>query len=313
LNVMGRYQETVLITGASGFIGKNAVEYFCNKYNIVAPIHKELDLLSQRDVQRLFQENEIDYVIHCANTGGNRKCGNVGDVVEKNLAMFFNIAENKQYFKKMIHLGSGAEYDRARMTAKTNEADFGKFIPTDPYGFSKYVISKYVEEEKDKIYCLRLFGVFGRYEDYEYKFISNAIVKNLLHLPITIKQNVFFDWICIDDLLYVLDIVLKSKCISKSYNITTGTVTDLITIANTINELSEFKSKILVENPGLNLEYSGNNRRLLSEVGNFKFKSMQESINVLLHYYRSILSEIDADAIRKDEYAAYCKMALRGT
>jgi nucleoside-diphosphate-sugar epimerase len=313
LNAMDLSEKTVLITGASGFIGKNAREYFHDKCNVVAPLHRELDLLSQGEVQKFFRENEVDYVIHCANIGGNRKCGNIEGVVEKNLAMFFNIAENKQYFEKMIHLGSGAEYNRMRMAARTDEDRLGRSIPTDPYGFSKYVISKYIEEENDKLYCLRLFGVFGRYEDYEYKFISNAIVKNLLHLPITIRQNVHFDWLYVDDLLPIIGAMLNKKCKYKSYNITTGTTTDLITIAKIINKLSDFTSKIIVVNPGLNMEYSGENNRLQNEVEDFKFRSMQDSIMALRHYYKSIFPLIDADAIRKDEYAAYCKIIPGGT
>ena len=310
---MHKTGKTMLITGASGFIGRNAAQYFKGKYEIVAPTHKELDLLSQRDVQSIFQENKIDYVIHCANIGGNRKCGNIENIVEKNLNMFFNIAENKQYFDKMIHLGSGAEYDRKKMVPKIDESKFGESIPSDAYGFSKYVISNYIEEEDDKIYCLRLFGVFGRYEDYEYKFISNAIVKNLLHLPITIMQNVFFDWLYIIDLIHILDKMINKKCRFKSYNITSGNATDLITIANIINEISDFKSDIIVENPGLNREYSGDNRRLLNELGEYRFKSMQESIGELFGHYSSIFREIDVDAIRKDKYAAYCKIIPRGT
>ena len=309
---MGTANKTILITGASGFIGRNALQFFSSNYNIIAPLHKELDLLSQADVQSIFKKNEINYVIHCANIGGNRKCRDVEDIIAKNLIMFFNIAENKQYFEKMIHLGSGAEYDRKIMAPKINESQFGESIPSDPYGFSKYVMSKYIEEEADKIYCLRLFGVFGRYEDYEYKFISNAIVKNLLHLPIIIKQNVFFDWLHIDDLLCILEKMLNNKCIFKSYNISSGNTMDLVTIANIINEISDFKSEIVVENPGLNHEYSGDNRRLLNEIGEYKFQSMWESICALFYYYKSILQKIDADVICNDEYAAYCKIS-RGT
>jgi len=32
---------------------------------------------------------------------------------------------------------------------------------------------------RENMYCLRLFGIFGKYEDYKFKFILNTIVINL--------------------------------------------------------------------------------------------------------------------------------------
>ena len=102
---MSEYQKTLFVTGSKGFIGRNTVEYFKKYYKILAPDHSELDLLYQEDVNKFFKEHKIDYVIHCASVGGNRTKDDGPEVVEKNVRMFFNLAENKEYFKKMIHLG----------------------------------------------------------------------------------------------------------------------------------------------------------------------------------------------------------------
>ncbi len=307
-STMNRSSKTLLITGGSGFIGRNAAEYFSRRYKTLVPTHAELDLLSRSDVRAFFRDNNIDYVIHCANVGGNRKFRHVEDLLKKNLVMFFNIAENDMYFKKMIHLGSGAEYNRDEMPPMVKEDYFGTHLPSDDYGLSKYIMSKYIQCTNN-ICCLRLFGVFGRYEDYEYKFISNSIVKNLLHLPINIRQNVFFSWMYIDDLLQILDHFLTMQPIHKEYNITTGITADLITVANIINEVSDFRSDIIVENPGLNSEYSGDNSRLLLECQGFRFQTMRDSISDLYSFYKSILNEIDFEAVKRDEYAKYCKIS----
>jgi UDP-glucose 4-epimerase len=304
---MTKTRETIFVTGSSGFIGKNIVRYLQNRYEILAPKHKELDLLAQADVNKLFEDNDIDYVIHCANIGGSRKYRDVKGILDKNLRMFFNLAENDHHFRMMIHLGSGAEYNKDCALPGVTEEHFGKRIPVDEYGFAKYVMSKYIEKSQ-KIYCLRLFGVFGRYEDYEFKFISNAIVKNLLHMPINIRQNVFFDWLYIDDLLCILDYFLSNKPSYKSYNITTGITSDLISICKIINRLSGFESDIIVENKGLNLEYSGNNGRLVKEIPDFHFKSMEESIKDLMDYYKQIIPDVGVESVMEDKYAAYCKI-----
>jgi GDP-L-fucose synthase len=299
--------KTILITGSSGFIGKNIVCHLKDKYTLLTPTHKDLDLLLQSDVNHYFALYDIDTVIHCANFGGTRKIQAKGDVLDKNLRIFFNIAENKDHFVKLIHLGSGAEYNKSRALQNISENEFGENIPLDEYGFSKYIISKYIEKTEN-MYCLRLFGIFGKYEDYDFKFISNAIVKNLLHMPITIRQNANFSWIYIDDFLNILDYFLTHTPKKSIYNITPPSTTDLISIAHLINSHSDFKSEICVENKGFNLEYSGNNAQLMKEIGDVTFTPMNSAIKDLIEYYKTILPTIDPEIIRRDPYATYCKI-----
>ena len=301
--------KTILITGSSGYIGKNIVQSLRPQFTLLTPSHKELDLLSQSEVHQFFLRNDIDLVIHCANFGGTRKTLETGGVIEKNTRMFFNLAENQDHYTRLINLGSGAEYNKNRNLEKVIETEFGKEIPYDEYGFSKYIISKYIEKAENMC-CLRLFGIFGKYEDYEFKFISNAIVKNLLHLPITVRQNVNFSWLYIDDFLEILEYFLTHDPKYSTYNLTPSSPTDLVSIAQLINSLSDFKSEICVENDGLNLEYSGDNTRLIEEVGDFPFTPMKSSIKNLIEYYSSILPAIDPEIIRKDSLAAYCKINL---
>jgi UDP-glucose 4-epimerase len=304
---MSGKKETIFITGSNGFIGKNALEFFQTNYNILSPNHSELELLNQEDVNNFFETHKIDYVIHCASVGGNRKQDDSPDVIEKNVRMFFNLSENNKHYKKMIHLGSGAEYSKGNMPPNVKESEIGNFIPNDYYGFSKYIISKYIENSEN-IYCLRLFGVFGPYEDYTYKFISNSILKNFQHLPITIMQNVYFDWLYIDDLMSIINYFLTNNPTENIYNITTGATTDILSIAKIINKISDFKSEIKVVNPGLNYEYSGNNQKLITEIEEYDFIDMTTAIKKLMDYYRSKMDEIDLEIIEKDPYASKCKL-----
>lgn len=299
--------KTLLITGSSGFIGKNMAEYFREKYHVLKPTHKELDLLSQEDVDSYFKENQVNLVIHAANVGGNRTAQDGPGVVEKNLRMFVNISRNSEHYGKMIHLGSGAEYSREKMPPLVSETDFKKHIPHDYYGFSKYLISKYIEKS-DNIYCLRLFGVFGSGEDYRYKFISNSVVKNLLEMPIKIMQNVYFDWLYMEDLLHITQYFLENDATHNIFNVTTGKPMDILTIARKINELSHFQSDITVVNPGLNREYSGSNQKLMDEIGYYKFMNMDASLKKLREYYEQIYDTLDLETVQKDPYASRCKI-----
>jgi GDP-L-fucose synthase len=305
-------KPTVLVTGGSGFIGRNIRLRLGADYEVIAPSHRELDLLSQDPVDRFFREQEVDYVIHCANVGGNRKEPDARDVVGRNLRMFFNLARNCDRFSRMIHFGSGAEYDKSRPLVRVAEEEFGRRIPGDEYGFSKYAISRCIGRS-DNICCLRLFGVFGPGEDYEYKFISNAIVKNLAGMPIRIMQNVYFDWLYVDDLAGVVRHFLEREPAHRFYNVTTGRTTDLLSIARAINDLAGMPSEITVANEGLNLEYSGDNSRLLGELPGYRFTSMRDAIGALIEYYRGRLDSMDLDAIRRDAYAGRCAVNKGGS
>ncbi|MDD4937793.1 MAG: NAD(P)-dependent oxidoreductase [Candidatus Shapirobacteria bacterium] len=284
---MGGLKKNVLITGANGFIGKNFSEQLKDKYNLLTPSRSELDLLNEVKVDNFFQKNNIDVVVHAAVVGGSRKEEQIDLALSQNLRMFFNILKNKKYFKKMIYLGSGAEYNKIKPIIEVKETDFGKTIPSDEYGFFKYICSKYIEEQ-DNIISLRIFGMFGKYEDYRYRFISNAICQNLSGSPITINQNVFFDYVFIDDFVKIVDYFIDNDVKHKFYNIGTGKKIDLVTIANLINEVADKKSKIIVKNKGLNNEYTCNNERLMSELDNFEFNDIRNSIKSLYNWYRNV-------------------------
>ncbi len=300
----------VLITGARGFIGRNLVEFLGREkesYSLFSPYHKELDLTDEGKVADYVKRNGIDIIIHCANVGGSRKTGyDAGktDVISTNLKMFFNLVNSMERVQRMIFLGSGAEYDRLHYKPRMKEDLFDKHVPMDDYGFSKYVCSKFIETS-DKIVNLRIFGMFGKYEDHEFKFITNSIVKNLFHLPIVINQNVNFDYIYINDGLGIIKKFVDNKPKHKFYNLTTGKTVDLVTIADKINSISDFRSEVIVRNKGMNVEYSGDNSRLMKEV-KWKFTPIEVALKELFVYYRSILPTIDRKTIETDEFLKYC-------
>lgn len=277
----------VLITGSKGFIGKNLTEQLSDKYKLYTPLHKELNLLDEVIVENYFKKNKFDVVIHCAVVGGSRKSERVENAFYKNTRMFFNIVRNKKYFKKIINLGSGAEYDSSRPLVKVKEIDFDQKVPVDDYGFYKYVCAKYIQEA-DGIVNLRIFGMFGKYENYKLRFISNAICKNIFELPITMKQNVFFDYVYIDDFVKIVDYFINNNPKEKFYNIGRGKKIDLLTIANRINSVSDKKSLIKIKTKGFNKEYTCDNTRLKKEIKDLNFADFDKSLKKLYLWYKSI-------------------------
>lgn len=292
--------KNIFLTGGSGFIGRNILEQLGKKYNFLAPTHQELDLTDARSVENFFMTHYIDIVIYVAKLGGTRKVPNTPEIAEINLRMFFNIVRNEKCFKKMIFLGSGAEYDVSRPLVKVKEEDFDKVVPKDSFGFYKYICSKYIEKAKN-IVNLRLFGIYGKYEDYELRFISNAICKNLFGLPITMRQNVFFEYVYINDFIKILDYFIIHDTEEKFYNIGRGNPIDLLTIAKTVNKIADKKSKIIIKKPDLKNEYTCDNSRLRKEIKNLRFTDFEKTVKDLYSWYESIKPSLSIDSFLVDK------------
>jgi nucleoside-diphosphate-sugar epimerase len=304
----------IFITGSNGFIGSHLKEYLqknYNNYNLFAPSSQELDLTNGFDVDNYITVNKIDIIIHLANRGGSRDVADMKNITEYNLRIFFNIAKHEKNVKKIISFGSGAEYGKHKPIVEAKEEDYLKLQPLDEYGFYKSVTSKYIEK-LDNIVQLRVFGAYGEYENYRFRFISNAIVKNLLKLPIVINKNVFFDYIYVDDLVKMIDWFIHNQAREKIYNVTTGKKIDLVTLANLVNETSNFKSKIIVINEGLNDEYTSNNERVLEEIGDFKFTSHKNAIIKMRNYFRENLDSLDQATIINDRYLKKIETMWKG-
>lgn len=296
----------ILIIGANGFIGKHLHEYWIknSSYELLIPNSKILNIADESSVDSYIDTMKPDVIINCANRGGGRDSGN-GNIVHENLRMFFNIVKHSNKVSKIIHFGSGAEYSKHKPIVDSKEEDADTAMPLDEYGFYKSVCSKFIEKSDNNL-NLRIFGCYGEYENYEFKFISNAIVKNLLHLPITINKNVFFDYIYINDLVKIVDYFLQNDTKYKIYNVTSGKKIDLISLAGLINETADFISEIKVINVGLNHEYTSDNTRLIDEIGEFAFTSHREAIIQMRSYYASILDSIDKEKIETDPYLQLC-------
>lgn len=284
----------ILLTGSSGFIGKNLKEYLEKKYvHVFTPCRKEIDLLQTETVEEYIKKNNFDIIIHTANTNNTRnRLTTSYDSLDGNLHMFFNLERCKNYYGKMYYLGSGAEYDMEHYIPDMKESYFDTYIPKDPYGFSKYIMSKTCEQSSN-IYDLRLFGVYGKYEEWERRFISNAICRALKGMDIVIQKNVCFDYLWVNDLCTIMEWFINNEPEYKHYNVCRGNKIDLYSLACIVREILNIDCNIVVKELGWKPEYTGNNERLLNEIGEFNFTGYRESIKELCDFYRNNINFID--------------------
>ncbi len=279
--------KNVLLTGTGGFVGSALQLHFQGKYNILAPRSSQLNLTDFEEVRKYFSQNEIDFVVHCANKGGARGVLDDRSVVEDNLKMFHNL-KNCLGKKRMITFGSGAQYEKARPLKKVSEKSLGELIPQDPYGYSKYLQAQEVLKT-DNVLCLNIFGSYGKGEKNN-RFPSDAITKNIQSEPIVINQNVVFDYLYIEDLCKIVEYFVENKPKERIINITPTQSISLLEIAQIVNEISDFESEIVIKNSELNNEYTGDNSILLKEIEGFEFTSYKEGLKVLFEYLKGVKS-----------------------
>ncbi len=279
--------KNILLTGSGGFIGSHIKKVLSKNFNLFAPRSFQLNLLDKEAVKKYADENNIEYIIHSASCGVRiTPDATIADVAKPNIKMFENLAELTSKDCPMITIGSGAEYDKSRALCKIKESDFGKSVPKDPYGYSKYLISKMIEE-RDNILNLRLFGIYGLGED-KSRVTSCIVNSNIAKEPIVLNQNVKFDFLYIEDFCKIIEYFINNFTEEKFVNVTPTESIEIVDLAKIVNDFSDFKSEIIIKNPGMNREYTGDNSKLLNLIKDFKFTSYEDGI---FYFYESIKRE----------------------
>lgn len=292
---MSEGKKKILITGSTGFIGRNVKEYLEKNpvYRVYAPASRELDCIDEKAVQEYLEENQFDYVLHFASYGNESdEKKDATKILEYNLRMFLNFRKCSRFYGKMYYCGSGAEYDKRYDIVNVKETDIGRTIPTDQYGLMKYTVGQMIEAAEN-IYNFRLFGIFGKYEYYPSKFVSNICCKSLKRLPFSIRQNVYFDYLWVGDFCKMLEFFLSHKPKYHSYNMVAGDKISLREICDIVNKISFEELPVYICRDGLGREYTASNERFLEEWPDFVYTTKETAVQELYNWYKSREDMID--------------------
>jgi GDP-L-fucose synthase len=136
------------------------------------------------------------------------------------------------------------------------------------------------------------------------RFISNACCRALKGLPIALRQDVRFDYLYVKDLVNITRWFIENSPRQKTFNVCTGHPVALTEIAALVADasaqVSGRKTEVSVMNQGLGPEYSGDNSRMLAEMGGYRFWDLQDAIRDLYAWYERD-GAIDIEALRFDE------------
>jgi len=262
-------KETVLLTGAAGFIGAATAKYLLKKnFKVVVVVRKEsdlwriqsikkditvvrADLTNFKQVDKLFVKFKPKYVIHLATHGVYaREKGDRDRIILGNYQMTYNLLEAASALgtvQKFINSGSVFEYGSQYGRVKETDIDITDVI--NDYSATKFATTALASSYYDKlsIITLRYFTAYGPCED-ESRFIRKAITNAIGNEQIEIAPNVIRDFIFVDDIADGIYKSLSAPTKSEVINIGSGEKHTLEQVATLIVKQTNSKSKIILNN-----------------------------------------------------------------
>lgn len=277
--------KNILLTGGTGFIGRNILKLLSDKYKITAPNRTELNIINQTSVDNYLKDKKFDIILHCAIlTPGRNPNDKEEDILDYTMRGLLNLKNHENEFEKIIYIGSGAEFDKSQDIIQANEFDLGKSVPKDAYGYAKYILTQIARNSKN-IYNLRIFGCYGE-EEQERRFIRSAITDCLNNNSITIRQDCLFSYVFVNDLIKAISEIIDKDCNFHDYNICNTNSYKLSELAKIISDEMNNKNGIIIQNSNLNKEYTGNNSRFINEFKKFRFTNIKDGIKQEINWLK---------------------------
>ena len=282
--------KKVLVTGCAGFIGSNLVKSLINKNYIVTGVDnfrtgqkkfiknflnnknfkfKKIDLLSKKDLKRLFKE-KFDIIFHFAANADVRK-GYLNPLndLKYNTIMTSKLLEEcrKNKINKFVFCSTGSIYGETRVVPTPENVNFP--IQTSMYGASKLacegLIQAYSEAYGLKSYIYRFVSILGpNYSHGHVIDFYNKLNKNKNILQVLGDGNQRKSYLHVNDCINAILLTVKKE--KKKINIFNLGTNETITVKDSIKIIC----KNLNANPEIN--FSGGKRGWIGDVPHIHLK-----------------------------------------
>ena len=256
-----KIMSTVLITGASGFIGANLVRNLINtKDQIHILIRKQsnlwrlnniisecnvhfVDISKIDEVRNMISKVKPEIVYHCATFGVYPNQKDASKMEQTNVTGTLNLLtslhENSE-LERLVNLGSVSEYGSKSNSIKETDPT----QPFDPYSVTKVSQTKLVEEyshqKKLPAVTLRIFTPYGIFEE-PGRLISDLMVATVKKKPLKIRSRKSKrDFVYIDDVTSALIKASNKPGIEgEIFNIGSGSATSVEDLVNLVCKITD--------------------------------------------------------------------------
>ncbi len=304
----------IIITGASGFIGKATTLYFLKNQKLPLVL-VDFFKLNEEKLKKChfvytddlfdfldFKKDQISLIIHL---------GAITDTTEKNsnLLIKYNLSYSKiiwskcvQYSIPLIYASSAATYGNGKLGFLDEHKKVNLFKPLNLYAHSKHDFDKYILSEKNTPpmwFGLKFFNVFGFDESKKGK-MSSIIFQSFHQILRTNKMQLFKsndptikdgdqcrDFIYIDDVLDVIFFLYTNKIESGIYNVGTGEVTTFNELINHVfSSINKNKLIEYIEMPSsLRNQYQNYTRADINKLRSVGYKKEFTNIKKSVSHY----------------------------
>ena len=293
--------KSIMILGASGFVGKN-LSCILSKYFKIINSYREgvfsldeyvfFDLNEQSTWENILKR-KADYIINCIGYGIVRDEDNLRMMYDINyliISKFYDYLSENKFTGNIIHIGTAFEYDLS--TIRIDEQTIT--VPKSHYGISKLMISEHLlnKNHLKNYIIIRPFNMFGSFES-DSKVIPSLInsqkFNKKIYLSSGLQKRDFFH---VNDLAQFIVILIQKSDFNnlpKIINVGSGITFSIREIANQLAELlPTFDDSLWVWNSlsqreGETMEFL-NNSKIANKLG-FTTSSLKEGFKQTIKYY----------------------------
>jgi dTDP-glucose 4,6-dehydratase len=311
--------KNIMITGGSGFIGTNLVNYLNKKNYKIFNIDKlsycstpenfkiikkknyffyKINISNLKKINFILKKKNIGTIVHLASESHvDRSIDSPFSFIKKNILSTASFYENINTLikKKIISMPNIIHVSTDEVFGSLKKKDAHEkmsFSPNSPYAASKasteHIARSFIKTFGMKISVIRLCNNYGPYQFTE-KFIPTCILSAIKNIPIPIYgngQNIR-EWMHVDDSCKAIELIIKNFKSDVDYNIGSSIKISNINIAKIILKIMKKKIDLsyVSDRPAHDKRYSLNSKKFRKKFNWKPALNIEKGIEDTINWY----------------------------